>query len=359
MSRDVLELDAPVAKGAKAAEQRELDARVLSVLEQAIKSDEQRAGAAAQLVRECRHERHRILGTAREELTAHRHRERESRRRHGVWSDAQRIARQVDFVREAQSLGVDTDAIFALNEYERSKIELLTSDRTQGSGGPSFKPGPPGPPPPPGKSCAISKPPYNGAYYWSWHHLEGESQLLTSTSYFDKPTATAGGAVRVRNWDADDSDYSLAYQENGFVTWYKTNQIGAVTVDATFQRLSGTGTIQTENEWGVSDSWIYANSYVRCGVFHNDVSEVTVSQYGIHSIGYSGNGDGYPSPPGGLYGGGPFTVSFVSTSIFPANTWVGVYVGMREQVEFWVNDVSVDTTESGKYFISGIKVCEF
>jgi hypothetical protein len=367
MSHDVLE---------RAGTRRNvlLQERAEEALHQVLTVEDHLAGAAGEVIRRCRHEKARILGDAREEIAAYRKRERASRREHGVRSEVQRLARQTEFVRVAQGFGVDTDALFALNEYARSQLDLILHDGDGtgtmplchygeydhgvyvGGGGFSQPQ-----PQLPEKNCITFAPPYPGMLTWAKTHLEGDSKLKVSQSFFDAPTATSGGEVRIEDWDADDYDWSKAYQENGIITLYETQAIGVLKIKATLQCVSFTEYIDTENEFGWSDSSIGTGSIARCGTFVDDDAAIQLQGAGIDGIGYSGNGDQppYPSPPSGAaYPGKVVGVSFLSGSVFPAGQLVGVYVGTRHQVKFWVNDVSVNVSCAGKWFVKEVTVCQ-
>jgi hypothetical protein len=348
--------------------------RAEEALRQALEVEDHLAAAVGEVIGRARHEKARILGDAREEIAAYRKRERASRREHGVWSDAQRLARQTEFVRIAQGFGVDTDALFALNEHTRSRLDLLLHDREPtgtmplchygdydhgvyvGGGGFSQPQ-----PQLPEKNCVTFEPPYPGMLGWAKTSLQGDSKLKVSQSFFDGPTATSGGEVRIEDWDADDYDASKAYQENGVIALYQTQSIGVVKVNATLQCVSFTEYIDTENEWGVSDASIQTRSMARFGTFGDDAAAIQVQGVDIDGIGYSGAGDQppYPSAPmGNAHAGNLVGVSFLSQSVFPAGQVVGVYVGTRHQVKFWVNDVSVDVSCGGKWFVKDVTVCQ-
>jgi hypothetical protein len=361
MPRGKSELNLPRAPGLKAEQQKALQKRVEEELKKLGAVEEYRVKALSRLVAYARKERSRIEGTDRKKLVQYRTNERNSRKKLGVWSPQQRMTRKVDFVRYAQSLGVETDEIFRLNAYTRLRAELLSEGpgvveyKTLRSDpeGDSYD-----------ENCYTYTPPYLNTFSTSYSHASGDGQILASDSYLDANTAVCGGNVRIRNWDADDFDTGLAYQENGFTTCYKTkNAPGLVKVTAKFQCVASENNLSTEDEWGWSDSGIKAESYARFAVYLDTAGDLGFKAMGLTWSRYEGDGEPENNEAKGqiLVTASPgqiLTVSALSANVLPANTYVGIYVGTRAEVNFWVNDVSVDATALGKWLLMEIKVCQ-
>jgi hypothetical protein len=170
--------------------------------------------------------------------------------------------------------------------------------------------------------------------------------------------------VRIRNWDADDYDVGLAYQENGFTSCYKTkNAPGFVMIKAKFQCVESENALTTEDEWGWSESEITVRSFARFAVYNDTVGDLGFTGEGLSWSRYIGDGEPENNEATGSYfspawPGVERTISSLSANILPANTQVGIYVGVRAEVNFWVNDVSVDATARGKWHLLELKVSQ-
>jgi hypothetical protein len=188
----------------------------------------------------------------------------------------------------------------------------------------------------------------------------------------DTATDVTGGAVRVRNWDADDSDSSWAEQENGFLSCYSTQRPASlIKITARFQWVETEIDVDTENEWGWSDSSIFVDSWARFAVFLAQRGDLGIENVPLQWWHYWGNGDDPEDPE--LEGRGPFlqplisrlahvgdiwTVSSIFPEVVPGGTLVGIYVGTRHRVSFWVNDVSVNAISHGKLQLLDFQVCQ-
>ena len=114
MHRGKTEIRLPLVPDYRADRQKALQQRIEEAVKRICASEDYRAKTLSQLVRYARRERARILGKAATKIAAFRERERKSRKKYGIWSTQQRMARKVELVRYAQSLGVNTDALFRL-----------------------------------------------------------------------------------------------------------------------------------------------------------------------------------------------------------------------------------------------------
>jgi hypothetical protein len=339
-------------------------------VEKICADEDYRARTLSELAKYCRKERAKILGDAAKKLSTFRASERKSRKKYGIWSPGQRMARKAEFLRHAQSLGVNADALFRLNAYVRKRAALLMDDSTRASSL-ALAPDPPGDSF--DRNCVEFTHPFDvlGRFSTSAQALAGESEVLTSENFLDPPTDVTGGAVRIRNWDADDSDSSWAQQENGFLSCYSTeNPASLIKITARFQWVETEIDVDTENEWGWSDCWIRADSWARFAVFLAERGDLGIESVPLQWWHYQGNGDDPADPE---LGEGPFLAPFISrtahvgsvwtvSSIFPevvpGGTLVGIYVGTLHRVGFWVNDVSVDAVSHGKLQLLDFQVCQ-
>lgn len=361
MPRGESRISLPQAHGLTAEQHKGLQSRVEAALGRIGAVEEYRAEALRRLVEYARKERVRIEGSDRTKLDQYRAAEKKSRRENGIWSRQQRMARKVEYVRYAQSLGVDTDKLFRLNAYTRLRASLLN----EGLATTNFRLPMPDPE---GDSfdqnCVTYTPPYANTFHTSFSSITGDGELEASESYLDDPTSVCGGRVRIRNWDADGNDTGLAYQENGFTACYRTRNAPAMAkIRAKFQCVESANSLSTEDEWGWSDSGIIAKSFARFAVYLDTVGDLDYTEAGLSWSRYEGDGESENNEARGQIAvrrlpGQVVTVSALSANVLPANTNVGVYVGTRVAVDFWVDDVSVDATARGKWHLQEFRVCQ-
>ncbi len=360
MSRGKTELELPRLPDARDETGKTLPLRIEEALKKLGAEEDYRLKTLEALGMYARKERARILGHAEKELIAFRAKERESRKKYGVWCAQQKVARQAELVRYAEQLGINTDEMFRLNAYVRTRADLLMQApgreflhplRSQPRGD-SFD-----------SNCATTNPPYTGVFSTSYDRVTGDGRLKESVSSLNAATAVSGGAVRIKNWDADDSDTGVAYQENGFLTCYNTgDQPGLIKITTTLQVVDSEFKLDTYDEWGWSDSVINVVASVRFGMFLHGLGDLSFVGRRLYSTYYSGDGDREHPPwaPSGFIPttGAEITVSTIFPEVAPANSTVGIYVGTRHAVDFWVNDVSVDARCAGRWLVKEIEMCQ-
>lgn len=369
--RRKIETRLPPVPTHRADRQKVLQQRVEETVKRIAAIEDYRGKTLAKLVSYARRERASILGDAAKKIATFREQERKSRKKYGIWSPQQRMARKVELVRYAQSLGVNTDALFRLNAYTRRRAELLMDKPAERicaplshhPAGDSFD-----------ENCQSYEHPFVGTFSTSFDSITGEGELRASESFLDANTATSGGSVRIRNWDADDNDSGWAYQENGFLTCYLTGaRPGMIKITATFVCVESEVSMETEDEWGWSDCDIFVRTSARFAVYLEEPGDLDFTLANLAWWHYRGDGDDPNDIDMDEWRGGgalvaPFrrtanpgdviTVDTLSTAVLPARTLVGIYVGTRNAVSFWVNDVSVDATCSGRWFLRDFQVCQ-
>jgi hypothetical protein len=193
MPRENIEIVLPrLPRGRPGRRQDAIKQRAKEAVEKICADEDYRARTLSELAKYCRKERAKILGDAAKKLSTFRASERKSRKKYGIWSPGQRMARKAEFLRHAQSLGVNADALFRLNAYVRKRAALLMDDSTRASSL-ALAPDPPGDSF--DRNCVEFTHPFDvlGRFSTSAQALAGESEVLTSENFLDPPTDVIGG----------------------------------------------------------------------------------------------------------------------------------------------------------------------
>jgi hypothetical protein len=341
--------------------QKALKQRVEAALKKQAAAEEIRAKALTALSKYYRSERDDILGRAAKKLDALRMKERKTREAYGTWTRQQRLAKRVEIVRYAQELGVNTDRLFHLNAYVKNRAALLLGSVGRKKLFPTdFHT----------LDHEVShlrfKPPYLGTFDVGYYHITGDGELKELQSFFDPSAAISGGGARIRNWSADNDDTGLAYQDNGYLGCYVTGPTpGPIVITATVEFVDGELFIQTDTEFGFAASTIAVDVSLSFAAYLHEVGDLGSIEHGQLAFQvYQGDGDWdeneYSGPPmiplpapGAVKAG-----AMMLPTVVPPNTTLGIYVGTRHRVYYYVNDVSVNARSAGRWIIKEFTVAQ-
>jgi hypothetical protein len=288
--------------------------------------------------------------------------------------------RRVASFRFAHDLGVNWAGLAALHEAASREVRDIVMPRrttpTLGdvqlldSGGTEPQPVPaPGQGPvargrtslmAPAPSAATFGPPYAWWDRYAENHRSGDGKIMQNNSYLWPEASRMGAVVWGQNYSAGNTDYLAAHRENGFLVPYTPDKTGIIEVQFDLQCAVCQHRIWLSNEWGWSDCTAWTNEAAVMSVFWSWEDYTPASEtydigfvYGLNA---DGNGDHYPGTVSPAAPGQRRTVTLYTTSAFPAGAPLWLYVGSRQRLFAWLNDVSINVWLNSAWYVTGIRV---
>ena len=195
-------------------------------------------------------------------------------------------------------------------------------------------------------------PPFDGIYGFQYSYYSGDSGGATSSHYENSVTGELSCSSDTREYDAGNSDYSLATAISTVLVWYQMPATGLIETWADLQSIDTYYGGSVRDEWGVSRVSVQqlSRAYLQV-VYPSEGRERWGTLLDYQLIDNEGQWWANVTPPGShLY------PHLFSLDVYPAGQWVLMRIGICDFNYVTVDDMNFWSTMVNRWLLRDIPI---
>lgn len=198
----------------------------------------------------------------------------------------------------------------------------------------------------------VFRPPFFG-FNFGFVPVHNENFVVDRIHTLNPSVGDVGISITMDNSDAGDFDYASgdAFSAIAFAFVPPTTGLVEVLIDA--QCVEATHRLETEDEWGWSNSRTGQQNFLMLDVLHPNVSEPSYAEMSVFDE-QADDDESFLQEK--LTRGAHYFAQLFSAGPVPAGQSVVVCAGTRSFDSSGTNDVSIDSTSDFRWFISSVEV---
>ena len=198
----------------------------------------------------------------------------------------------------------------------------------------------------------VFRPPFFG-FNFGFVPVHNDNFVVDRIHTLNPSVGDVGISITMENSDAGDFDYASGdgFSAVAFAFVPPTTGLVEVLIDA--QCVEATHRLETEDEWGWSNSRTSQQNFLMLDVLHPNVAEPSYAQMSVLD---EETDDDESFLQEKLTRGAHYFAQLFSAGPVPAGQSVVVCAGTRSFDKSGTNDVSIDSTSDFRWFISSVEV---